>query len=131
MDKSTILKTFNTQFFEFIGEIIKIFPENADIATANNFCEITKKANPTILIKVWYMYIYSIYKAKIDDGNISFFFEKDYEEDLSQFANSKDILKSINCLREPIKTMGDVNQQHSMKYIQILSKLSEMYNDKM
>jgi hypothetical protein len=33
-DKSTILKTFNTHFFDFLDDIISIFPENTDIKTA-------------------------------------------------------------------------------------------------
>ena len=128
MNKTTTLRTFNIQFFDFINDIISIVPENEDIIIAKTFFEVIKKTNPTIIIKVWYNFIYSKYSSVIDEGDIKFFIEKDYEEDLGLLSNSKDILKGINSIREPIKTMSLTNQGLSMKYIQILSKLSELYN---
>ena len=65
-DKSTVLKTFNTQFFAFLQDIITIFPENKDIASAKKSFEMIKMANPSLLIKVWLSYIYSPYAAEID-----------------------------------------------------------------
>ena len=43
MDKSTVLKAFNNHFFEFIDDIIGIFPENNDIKTTKTFFEMTKR----------------------------------------------------------------------------------------
>jgi len=54
--------------------------------------------------------------------------DKDYQKDLSILSNGNDILKIIDTLRNQLKNMGEENQSHSMKYIQILSKLSEVYN---
>jgi hypothetical protein len=127
-DKTTILRTFNTNFFDFFNEILTIFPNNAGILTGKNAFEMAKKANPTILIKIWHGYIYSRYREIIDAGDISFFFEKDYNEDLGHLGGSNAILDIIDTLREPIRIMSDENKAHSMRYIQILSKLSEMYS---
>ena len=52
-DKSTLLKTFNTQFFALLDDLLLIFPDNIDIATGRKSFETIKRANPTILIKVW------------------------------------------------------------------------------
>ena len=127
-DKSTLLKTFNNHFFEFLTDIIHIFPENKDIATAKKSFENIKKMNPSIIIKVWFNYVYTPYREVIDAGNIEFFFEKDYNTDLQTVANSAEIIKMIDIMREPVKQMSDQNKAHSMKYIQNLSKLSGLYS---
>lgn len=128
LNKSTVLQTFNSTFFDFINDIISIFPDNSDIVTAKNFFEMTKKANPTIIIKIWFIYIYKPYSSVIEQGDISFFYDKNYEGDLANLVNSKEILKTIDTLRDPIRSMSETNKSHSMKYIQLLSNLSEVYN---
>ena len=127
-DKSTLLKTFNIQLFAFLDDVIEIFPENTDIAIARKSFETIKKANPTIIAKVWLRYIYTPYKEVIDGGDITFIYEKDYANDLNSVANSGEVLRVIDTLREPIRTMSDTNKGHTMKYIQLLSKLSFMYS---
>lgn len=126
-DKSTILRAFNTHFFEFLDDIIRIIPDNRDISVAKTSFETIKRANPTIILKVWYQYVYSPYKDVIEQGNISFFFEKDYGSDLANLNNAGEIMKTIDKIRQPIKEMSDENKAHSTKYIQNLSKLSMTY----
>ena len=128
-DKSTILKTFNTHFFDFLDDIISIFPENTDIKTARKSFDNIKKLNPSIIIKVWHSYVYMPYSEVIDNGNIEFFFEKDYKVDLQTVANSGEIIKMIDVMRGPMKEMTPTNKAHSTKYVQNLSKLSKIYND--
>jgi hypothetical protein len=128
-DKSTILRTFNTNFFDFFNEILTIYPNNPGIMTGKNAFEMAKKANPTILIKVWYSFIYSRYHEVIDSGDITFIYEKDYGEDVGHLGSSKTILEIIDSLREPIRSMSDENKAHSMQYMQVLSRLSEVYHD--
>jgi hypothetical protein len=128
-DKSTILKTFNTQFFDFLTDIITIFPNNVEIINAKKSFETIKRLNPTSIIKVWFSHIYIPYKDIITNGDLSFFLDKDYHQDLSNLSNSNEILRIIDTLRSQLKNMGETNQGHSMKYIQILSRLSEVYNE--
>ena len=127
-DKSNVLKTFNAQFFAFLQDIITIFPENKDISTAKKSFEMVKMANPSLLIKIWFSHIYTVYQSEIDKGNIEFFFEKDYSKDLDKVPNNREVLRIIDTLREPIKAMGPENKEHTSKYLQVLSKLSKMYN---
>lgn len=128
-DKSSISRAFNTHFFDFIDDLIFIFPENNDLLLAKTTFDTIKKANPSTIIKAWSKFVYVPYKDVIDNGDISFFFDKDYSEDLSVISNSNKILNMIDTFRTPIKEMGDVNKEHAIKYIQNLSKLSMMYND--
>ncbi len=127
-DKSTTLRAFNNHFDEFVNDILSVFPENTDIRSAKNIVLMARKANVTIIAKLWFSSIYSPYKEKIDSGDLDFFINKDYSEDLNGMNNSNDILSSIDSLRKPIAEMSDVNKEHSLKYIQNLGKLSQLYN---
>lgn len=128
-DKSSILKAFNNHFFEFLDDIIGIFPENNDIREARVTFETFKRGNPTLIIKVWFQYVYTPYSTAILSGDITFFTEKDYSEDLTMIANSKSVMNIIDKIRAPIKNMSDFNKEHCAKYIQNLSKLAEVYNN--
>ena len=126
-DKSTLLRTFNNHFFEFMDDIISIYPNSDDIISGRASFDIIKRANPTAILKVWYSFVYLPYKTIIDKGEITFFFEKDYGNDLAHLPNSNEIMDIIDRIRSPIKEMDTVNRDHSAKYIQNLSKLSTMY----
>jgi hypothetical protein len=72
--------------------------------------------------------VYAPYRDVIDRGDIQFFFQKDYSEDLSILQNSNEIIKMIDTLREPISKMSETEKGFTMKYIQNLSKLSMLYS---
>lgn len=127
-DKSTVLRAFNTHLVEFLDDIISIIPGNVGLVTTKNSFEMYKKANPTLLIKIWYSYVYLPYAEIIDKGDLDFFINKDYSEDLSYLHNSKNILNAIDTLRGQIKEMSETNRNHSLEYIRNLCKLSNMYS---
>jgi hypothetical protein len=126
-DKTTILRAFNKHFFEFMDDIISIYPTNEDIITGRASFDLIKRANPTAILKAWYSFVYIPYKDVIDKGEITFFFEKDYRDDLADLPNQGEIMDIIDRIRTPIKQMDPVNQSHSAKYIQNLSKMSTIY----
>lgn len=126
--KGLILKSFNKQFFDFLEDVNTIVEHNPDIETSRIYFEGIKKANPSLLLKIWHTFIYIPYQTQINEGDLRFFLEKDYSKDLSELKNNKEILKIIdNSLRNPIREMTPVNKSHCMKYIQILCKLSDAY----
>lgn len=120
------LTIFNNHFNEFFDDIHNVFPDDPDILTAKNSLTAIRKANPKLLVGIWLSYIYFKYKEQIDAGDINFFLEKDYSEDLNNMS-SKKVMEAIDRLREPVKAMNLEDQQKVMKYIQNLSKLAMMY----
>jgi len=126
-DKSSINKAFNTLIFSFLDDIISIYPDQPDISTAKTSLMTFKQMNPTIITKSWYKMVYLPYKDVIDAGDITFFFEKDYNTDLQNVPNGKEIMKVIDKIREPISQMDETNKGHCAEYIAKLSKLSQMY----
>lgn len=128
-DKSTLLKTFNTQFFSFLDDIMTIYPENKEIAKGKKSFEMIKMASPSIFIKIWYSHVYKIYKLEIDSGNVDYFIEKDYSGDLVQITNANEVIQIIEIIKDPIRSMDKANKEHTCKYLQVLSKLSELYHN--
>jgi hypothetical protein len=123
---NNILTAFNDHFIEFVTDIQNVFPEDADILTAKNALITIRKANPKMIVKIWNAYIVGKYKSEIESGNLEFFMNKDYSQDVSGASNSDKIMESINRLREPIKHMTPESQAKTMKYIQNLTKLAAM-----
>jgi len=128
-DKSTILKLFNEHFFEFMDELSIIFPENLDIVASINLFKLTKSANVTLLIKIWYTYVESPYGDILRQGNLDYFLDKDYKDDLVNLPNAANALRGIDMLRKPIKETSQVNKEHSLNYIKNLCKMSVVYNN--
>jgi hypothetical protein len=123
---SNILIAFNEHFLEFLNDVQSVFPEDPDILTAKNALTAIRKANPKMIVKIWRAFIADKYRDKIAAGDIGFFLDKDYASDVAASQNSDKIMDSINRLREPIRNMGPDNQAKVMKYIQNLTKLSEL-----
>jgi len=124
---SNVLTAFNDHFVEFVTDIQSVFPEDHDILVAKNSLLAIRKANPKMIVKIWNTFIVGKYKAEIENGDISFFINKDYSQDLAYAENSGKIMESIDRLRTPIKLMNTLEQAKTMKYIQNLTKLSSIY----
>jgi len=126
--KLQLLKTFNDQFMQFTEDIITIFPSDPDLILAKNAFLFFRKTNPKILIDIWYRYVVVKYKKVIEDGDVSFFLEKNYDADvvnLCEWGNKS--LEAINRLRSPLKNMNHENQLKAIKYCQNLSNLANHY----
>ena len=124
MSNTNLITTFNDHFVEFVTDIQNVFPEDHDILVAKNSLIAIRKANPKMIVKIWNNYIVGNYRTQIEQGDLSFFINKDYSSDLANSDNSNKIMESINRLRGPIKMMSEENQQKTMKYIQNLTKLA-------
>ena len=129
MSSQNILTAFNDHFVEFISDVQSVFPENVDVLTAKNSLMMIRKANPKMIIKIWRSNIVDKYRSQIENGDISFFIEKDYSSDLSKAEYSDKIMEGIDRLRQPIKDMAQDNRDKTMKYIQNLTKLCILYEN--
>lgn len=128
MSKSNILSAFNDQFTQFIEDVSVIFPDDPDVKFAKKSFTLMKSMNPRLIATSWQTYVYVNYKEQIDQGNFDFFVNKDYSDDLSTVGDSKEIMEIINRLRKPISNLCDDDKKKTLKYLQNLSKLSNMYS---
>jgi hypothetical protein len=123
---TNILTAFNDHFAEFVDDIQRIFPDDVDILTAKNSFLAARKANPKLIVKIWKLYVVSKYRKEIESGNIAFFIDKDYKNDVSISPYSDKITESIDRLRDPVKRMNADEQSKTLKYIQNFTKLSDL-----
>lgn len=127
MNKSTILKTFNSHLMEFINDVIILMPEDLDLKTAATFMEGIKKVNPRLIISTWNNWVVTEYRTEIEIGDFSFFEDKDYSRDMVGSASENKILEVIERIRKDVKSMGTTNKNKTLKYMQNLTKLSDIY----
>ena len=128
-NSSTILTAFNDHFMEFVSDIERVFPDDHDIVASKNAFSTIRKINPKLIIRVWSEYVVGKYRSEIDAGNIDYFINKDYTQDVMDSPNSKKIIMGIDRLRNPVKEMNEENKKKSMGYIQNLTKLCSIYGN--
>ena len=126
-DKSIVMKAFLSQFTDFVEDVQSVFPDNADIDSAKTALLLMKKTNPRILMNAWVTCIVGPYNDQIEKGDIGFFLDKDYTQDLEYMGNA--VMQKVDTLRGPIREMGADNQAKTMKYIQNLTKLAKMHGE--
>ena len=128
----SIVKAFNNHFIEFLDDVINVIESSKIIKTAKFYLSNVNKLNPTLTIKAWYMYCVVPYSNQINDGDFSFFINKDYKNDIgeSEQYNSSQVLDAVEVIRREASELNDENQKKIIKYVQNLSKLSIMYNKK-
>ena len=107
-----VLKAFNNHFIDFVEDIANYFNDSLEIQTTANALRAMRKANPKLIVSIWYEYIVIKYNDQIEAGEISFFLDKEYGSDLVAMDNKNNVLEAIDKLREPIKSMGYDDQQN-------------------
>ena len=128
-NNSIVLKSFIKQLDEWFKYITSTYkPKDARFVKCKVFFEGIKMANPKLLIMVWKNNITMPYKDLIYTGDIEYFLNKDYNEDLSDDYKTETIDTAIQDLRITIREMEPIYIIESVKYIQNLCKLSELYN---
>jgi len=129
MDKSSLLKAFNTHLLELLIDLKTLYPEDINIKTAIKFVEGLKRINPKAIIKGWKGCVNDIYKHQIDKGDFDFFMDKNYENDIGGDlqTSSSQILEAIELIKGKMKLMGSNNKKKTIKYVQNLTKLCDLY----
>ena len=76
-------------------------------------------------ISTWKTQVADKYEERILAGDIDYFLNKDYTQEISSYTPTID--QSIQDLRKAIQTMSEENKKKSIQYIQNLCKLSKLY----
>ena len=124
-----ILKTFGKQMEEFMEDMLVIFPNDNVILRGKMYFEMMKKANPRFIIRVWKNRIAAKYGQHIANGNFDIFVTMDLSEDISDnpVDNKEEVVSHLQNMLNTIIKMDEHNKNKAFKYIQNITKLSEMY----
>ena len=124
-----ILKTFGKQMEEFMEDMLVIFPNDNVILRGKMYFEMMKKANPRFIIRVWKNRIAAKYGQHIANGNFDIFVTMDLSEDIidNPADNKEEVVTHLQNMLNSIIKMDEHNKNKAFKYIQNITKLSEMY----
>jgi hypothetical protein len=128
--KNELIEAFNAHILEFIRDIMSVYPDDINIQITKTAAYAASIVNPKIMIRSWRDTVVKPYMDEIGRGELDFFIDKNYDNDLQYLDDdkkAKSIMRGINNLREPIKNMTEQNKNKSMKYVQNLTKLANMY----
>lgn len=117
MSKKIFLDTFYKQFFDFLNELDKMYPNDSDFSTFSTKLSVLKIVNPMLPIQFIKTEIIEKYQEQI------------FKKDESFFVNSKDIEQTseINIffkLKSYITDMTEENKEIVWAYIHIIVKLT-------
>ena len=83
--------------------------------------------NPRLIIQLWKEFIGTPYAESIAAGDFEYFMEKDYTSDVKLLDDADKIVGAIEQLRHSLKDMNTDDRKTAMKYVQNLTKLSNVY----
>jgi hypothetical protein len=118
---------FNKEYFDFLN-FIKDHIDDPKFKTFYRKNQIIKQTNPKMFIKTWYERIGSKYHSQVMQSDISFFLNKNYEEDVTIAGNeSNTLLVYINKFKESYDTLDEIIKAKFMYYIITLTDKSFVY----
>lgn len=123
-----ITEGFNIHLIEFIKDLCSIYPEDVDLIRSKNQILNLSNITPKTLIGLWKNYSEK-YKEEILQGNVHYFLNKEYSEDVKHLDNSdnKKTLQIIENLRTKFENMSEQNKKKTIQYIQNLTQLALLY----
>lgn len=132
MSKTDNFKLFNKNYFELLSFLKDKSNDNKEYIKFYNKNLLIKKTNIKYLIKCWYVNVTTIYYEQIMSGDISFFLQKDYDEDKKQISEEyvDSFEKSIIFLKSIYETLDPELLNIFIEYIKNITYYSYLYYKK-
>ena len=125
MNNSLVVSTFISQLDECLTDISSVYLKDKRFIRCKLYLDTLKQSNPKMIVTTWKTMVADKYDEQIQKGDVSFFLEKDYTEELPVYNPTID--QAIQDLRKAIREMSPDNQNKAIQYIQNLCKLSKLY----
>ena len=123
----TPIGIFNKEYFEFLN-FIKIHIEDTSFKTFYRKNQIIKETNPKLFIRTWYDRIGSKYHSQVMNRDISFFLNKDYDNDVMYAgSDSNQLLTYINKFKESYDSFDTTVKETFLNFIISLTDKSFVY----
>ena len=127
----SILKAFTNHLIDLYDDLKRVYPNNVEVRNGRTWVEITKKVNPRLLITGWKEFLNDRYYEQIIEGEVNFFLNKNYTEELKLYSgginNNKAYEDFIDDIKKKYMEMEEDNKKKTLKYIQNLCKLAAIY----
>ena len=120
------LKSFLKVLEKFINELSDMYPEDNHFDLAKNTLYLLKKTNPRKVLEFFYTYLVVPYEQKIIERDETFFFNKSYDGEVSEYVKS---LNVITNLKRYWSSMTDKTKETIWLYMNLMVKLSKKYKN--
>ena len=127
---SVCISDFNKVYFEFLKFIELYLKNDTNFKSFYRKNIMMKETNPKYFIKTWFTRITYKYYNEIKVKNISFFLNKDYNNDINNQsigADSNLLLSYINKFKDSYDTLDENTQSTFVDFIYELTELSFLY----
>ena len=118
------LKSFINVLEKFIDELSDMYPEDNHFEMAKNTLYFLKKTNPRKVLEFFYSYMVIPYEKKIIEKDETFFFNKSYDEEVSEYVKS---LNVITNLKRYWSSMSEKTKETIWLYVHLMVKLCKKY----
>ena len=125
-NQKTLKELFCNQLLEFIDDVLTIFPNNLDLKTGKTFIVGLTKVSKRKLIGIWKTSVVDVYEDAILKGDVEYFINKDYSEDLGEGGTDK-MMSVVEDIRLLIRNTSEENEEKAIKYLQNLTKICKLY----
>lgn len=121
MSKKILIDAFFNQFTDFLTELTKAFPEDADFPAYKVGLQLLKRSNPMIVINAIIEHV-TPYEEMIKAKNSDFFLKHEFSE---HTENDDALEQVIRKLKGLWTTLGPVSQASVWGYINLLLDLAK------
>jgi len=121
---------FNNKVIEFLNDLIRIFPNDADFKMYKNALSLVKLADEKKPLEFYKIFMNDEYKANINNKNEKFFLDHDYNEILNSEELSNELdgnvnNKIVNKLKGYWNELSTENKEIVWNYFTLFLKISE------
>jgi hypothetical protein len=131
MDTDKFYTIFNTKISEFLNDLIRLFPDDADFKMYKTAISLAKLADEKKPLQYYKKFVTEEYKEHIRNKNDKFFLDHDYKEILSDSELSNDINSGdfssqiVDRLKGYWSQISDENKEIVWNYFTLFLKISE------
>ena len=115
------MKAFFDQFISFAKELTEMYPDDADFSLFLTTLQITKAANPGIVIRMLNDNVAG-FEDKIMAKDESFFLGHSFEKDYAEYVDDVNVFSK---LKQYIEKMTPATKDNVWKYIQNITRLAK------
>lgn len=129
-EKNELLNTFNNHFKEMVNDVSTIYPNDLLLKMLHKSLNVLFMVSKKNLINFFKDYIISKYYDEIMNGDLSFFINKNYDNELSDDYKSNNIIQNIEYVKSLVKNLEETEQVKIISYFKNLITICKLYFNK-
>lgn len=129
MDKYQVLKVFNDKIYEFVTDLLVIYPNDEDLYAFKKGLRLIWIVDDRKTIRIFKKFILDNYKNELITRNETFFLEHSFESEINNYNREETdfSMQLMNRLKFYWKNLTCENKKTIYNYFDVLILLCENY----